>query len=169
MSNKKQKNALAIASPKDALALVERTIDKVVIRVGNAEKRIKERTASFHEGIAFGLSGRILSQKKYDEAYGKQMPASLLSSSYEAIQEKMDVLGVEALKRQASAVGAGRRKVVRVFANLSNGRSVVETITTNKIVDIEAVLEETKVNGKPVITAEVASALARNLQHYKLA
>ena len=168
MSNKKQTNALAIATPKDAMALVERTIDKVVVRAGNAERRIKERTASFHEGIAFGLSGRILSQKKYDEAYGKQMPATLLSSSY-AIQKKMDVLGVEALTRQASAVGAGRRKVVRVFANLSNGRSVVETITTNKIVDIEAVLEETKVNGKPVITAQVASALARNLQHYKLA
>jgi hypothetical protein len=97
------------------------------------------------------------------------MTPEALALSYQAIQEKMNTLGVDALNRQSKAVQDGKRKVTRIFANLSNGRTIVETITTNKMVDIEAVVEETQLNGKACVSTEVAQAIARNLARHKLA
>ena len=165
----KNKTAVAITTAKDALALVASTAEKIVVRSANNERNIKAKYASFHDGVALGMSGRILSLKEYEETYGKRMTPEALALSYEAIQGRMNTLGIEALDRQSKAVADGKRKVTRIFANLSNGRTIVETITTNKMVDIEAVVEETKVNGKAVVTAEQAQAIARNLARYKLA
>jgi hypothetical protein len=160
---------VAISTAKGALALVASTAEKIIVRKGNTERAIKAKYASFHDGVALGMSGRILSQKAYDEAYGKRMTPEALALSYQAIQEKMNTLGVDALNRQSKAVGDGKRKVTRIFANLSNGRTIVETITTDKALDIEAVVEETKLNGKACVTAEQAQAIARNLARHKLA
>ena len=160
---------VAISTAKDALALVASTAEKIIVRKGNTERAIKPKYASFHDGVALGMSGRILSQKTYDEAFGKRMTPEALTLSYQAIQEKMNTLGVDALNRQSKAVEAGKRKVTRIFANLSNGRTIVETITTNKMIDIEAVVEETKLNGKACVSAEQAQAIARNLARHKLA
>lgn len=160
---------VAISTAKDALALVASTAEKIVVRSANSERNIKAKYASFHDGVALGMSGRILSQKKYDEVYGKRMTPEALALSYQAIQAKMDTLGIDALKRQSKAVEDGKRKVTRIFANLSNGRTIVETITTNKMVDIEAVVEETKLHGKACVSAEQAQAIARNLARHKLA
>jgi hypothetical protein len=165
----KNKTSVAISTAKDALALVASTAEKIVVRSANSERGIKAKYASFHDGVALGMSGRILSQKKYEEVFGKRMTPEALTASYEAIQGRMNTLGIEALDRQSKAVQDGKRKVTRIFANLSNGRTIVETITTNKMVDIEAVVEETKLNGKACVSAEQAQAIARNLARYKLA
>lgn len=163
------KQAVSITNAKDALALVAKTADKIVVRSANKERNLKAKYASFSDGVLLGQSGRILSAKRFEEEYGKRMTADCVTAVYDAMQGRMNTLGVDALRRTAEGVEKGKRKVTRIFANLSNGRQVIETTTTSKVADIEAVVLETSVNGKAVVDAKVAEAIARNLARHNLA
>jgi hypothetical protein len=166
----KQKNKiLTITNAKDALALVEKTADKVLIRKANPERGIKAKYASVQAGVMLTTAGRIISEKKFADAYAKRIDDATLTAVYGEMQKRINAIGTEALVRQAEAVKDGKRKVLRVWANLANGRTIVETITTNKIADIEAVVAATQIEGKPVVDAKKAEAIARNLAHHKLA
>lgn len=160
---------VAITNVKDALALVAKTAEKIVVRSANKERNLKAKYASFADGVALGQSGRILSAKRFEEEYSKKIDANTLTAVYDAMQGRMNLLGIDALKRTAEGVEKGKRKVTRIFANLSNGRQVIETTTTSKVADIEAVVLETSVNGKALVDAKTAEAIARNLARHNLA
>lgn len=159
---------LAITTAKDALALVAKKADTLVVRSANKERNIKAKYASFEDGILFSTAGRIMSAKKFEENFGKQISPDALSASYEVMQNRMNDAGVKALSATAEGVKKGKRKVTRIFANLSNGRQVIETTTTSKIADIEAVVLTTQVEGK-LVDAKLAEAVARNLAKHNLA
>jgi hypothetical protein len=158
-------------STKQALGIVAETAEKIVVRKAiktESGRTLPARYASVMDGVVVGMSGRILSEAKFLEAYASKMGDSKAKEVYSLMQGKMDKIGSEALARTLDSVKGGRRKVTRIFANLQNGRNVIETITTNKAIDVEEVAVATKVDGKAV-DPKVASAIARNLIANKLA
>jgi hypothetical protein len=165
------KNKQITLSTKDAIALVEKSAESVMIRKAiktESGRTLPARYASVSDGVVLGMSGRILSESKFVEAYASKIGDSKAKEVYAVIQSRMNKVGEEALARTLDSVKGGRRKVTRVFANLQNGRSVIETITTNKAIDVEEVAVATKVDGKAV-DPKVAAAIARNLIANKLA
>ena len=92
---------------KDALALVAKTAESVQIRKAiktEAGRTLPARYAVIDNGVVLGMSGRILSESKFLEAYASKMGDAKAKEVYGIIQQRMNKVGEEALARTLSSV-----------------------------------------------------------------